>query len=117
MVLYEVLTISGESRVFLKTLGLQPYFHKEFDSCSCFLLIRMIDNALFSFLYSITVCSEGNIVNHISAKHKLTWCCLQCCMIGALNSLVTMQLIEGSNQMDYLLIVLDFHDYFPSKII
>jgi hypothetical protein len=26
------LTISGESRVFLITLGLQPYIHNEFDS-------------------------------------------------------------------------------------
>jgi hypothetical protein len=44
-------------------------------------------------------------VNHISTKQKLAWCCLQCCMIGASNSLVTMQLIEGSNQMDYLLVL------------
>jgi hypothetical protein len=29
-------------------------------------------------------------------------------MIGASNSIVTMQLIEGSNQMDYLLDLLDF---------
>jgi hypothetical protein len=89
-------------------------------------LIGLIDNILFSFLYLIPVCSEGNIVDHNSAKHKLTWCCLQCCMIGASkilvtihlmegkgsnrlqccmigasNSLVTMKLIEGSNQMDY----------------
>jgi hypothetical protein len=60
-------------------------------------------------------------VDHISAKHKLTWCCLQCCMIGASNSLVTMQLIEGSNQMDYLLalVLLDFHDcfHFPIQMI
>jgi hypothetical protein len=49
-------------------------------------------------LYLIPVCSEGNIVDHISAKHKLTWCCLPRCMIGASNSLITMQLIEGSNQ-------------------
>jgi hypothetical protein len=47
----------------------------------------------------------------------LTWCCLQCYMIGASNSLVTMQLIEGSNQMDYLLIFLDFHDSFPIQVI
>jgi hypothetical protein len=73
--------------------------------------------SLFSFLYSISVCSEDNIVDHISAKHKLTWCCLQCCMIGASNRLVTMQLIEGSNQMDYLLVLLDFHDCFPSQMI
>jgi hypothetical protein len=38
-------------------------------------------------------------------------------MIGASNRLVTMQLIEGSNQMDYHLVVLDFHDYFPSQMI
>jgi hypothetical protein len=47
----------------------------------------------------------------------LTWCCLQCCMIGASNSIVTMQLIEGSNQLDYLFIVVYFHDYFPSQMI
>jgi hypothetical protein len=38
-------------------------------------------------------------------------------MIGASNSLVIMQMIEGSNQMDYLLVILDFHDYFPSQMI
>jgi hypothetical protein len=38
-------------------------------------------------------------------------------MIGASNSLVTMQLIEGSNQMEYLLALIDFHDYFPSQMI
>jgi hypothetical protein len=32
MVPYKVLTISGESRVFQITLGLQPYIHKKFDS-------------------------------------------------------------------------------------
>jgi hypothetical protein len=31
-------------------------------------------------------------------------------MIGSSNSIKTMQLIEGSNQMDYLLVLLDFHD-------
>jgi hypothetical protein len=117
MVLYEVLTISGESRVFLITLGLQPDIHKgrNLTIVLVFFLIGLIDNVLFSFFYSIPVCSEGNIVDHISAKHKLTWCCLQCCMIGSSNSLVTMQLIEGSDQMDYLL--LDFHDCIPSQMI
>jgi hypothetical protein len=38
-------------------------------------------------------------------------------MIGASNSLVTMQLIEGSNQMDYLLVILEFHDCFSSQMI
>jgi hypothetical protein len=52
-------------------------------------MVGLIDNVLFSFLYLIPVCSEGNIVDHISAKHKLTWCCLQCCMIGASNNIVT----------------------------
>jgi hypothetical protein len=37
--------------------------------------------------------------------------------MGASNSLVTMELIEGSNQMDNLLVVLDFHDGFPSQMI
>jgi hypothetical protein len=84
-----------------------------------FFLIGLIYNVLFSFLYSIPVCSEGNIVDHISAKHKLTWCCLQCCMIGASNSLITMQLIGGINQMDYRLVLLDFHycSHFPSQMI
>jgi hypothetical protein len=61
--------------------------------------------------------SEGNIEDHIFAKHKLTLCCLQCCMVGASNSLESMQYIEGSNQMSYLLVLLDFHDYFPSQMI
>jgi hypothetical protein len=70
-------------------------------------------------LYLIPVCSEGNIVDHIFSKHKFTWCCLQYCMIGASNSIATMHLIEGSNQMDYLLILLDFHYcfHFPSQMI
>jgi hypothetical protein len=38
-------------------------------------------------------------------------------MIGASDSMVTMQLIEGSNPMDYLLVLLDFHDYFTSQMI
>jgi ABC-type transport system involved in cytochrome c biogenesis permease subunit len=82
-----------------------------------FFLVGLIDNALFSFLYSIPVCSEGNIVDHISAKYKLAWCCLHCCMIGASNSLVTMQLIEGSNQMNYILLVLDIDVYSSSQMI
>jgi hypothetical protein len=32
MVMYKMLTISGEFRVFLITLGVQPYIHEEFDS-------------------------------------------------------------------------------------
>jgi hypothetical protein len=36
---------------------------------------------------------------------------------SASNSLVVMQLIEGSNQMDDLLVLLDFHDCFPSQMI
>jgi hypothetical protein len=89
------------------------------NSTLVFFLIGLIDNVLSSLLYLIPVSSEGNIVDHISAKHKLTWCCLQCCMIGASNSLVTMQLIEGSNQMDYLVVLLDFDDcfHFPSQMI
>jgi hypothetical protein len=38
-------------------------------------------------------------------------------MTGASNSMVTMQLIEGINQMDYLLFLLDIHDCFPTQII
>jgi hypothetical protein len=80
-----------------------------------FFLIRIIDNVLFSFLYSIPVFSECNIVDHISAKNKLTWCCLQCCVIGASNSMEPMKLIEGSNQMYYLLVFLDFIIVFQVK--
>jgi hypothetical protein len=109
MVLYKVLTISGvvSTFIFISNLTLVLF------------LIGLIDNVLFSFFYLIPDCSEGNIVDQISAKHKLTRCCLQCCMIGAFNSLESMQLIEGSNQMDYLLVLLDFHDcsHFPSQII
>jgi hypothetical protein len=102
-----MLTISGEIRVFLIILGLQPHIHNDYDSLSLHLLIM----SCFSL--------NEIIVGHISAKHKLAWCCLQCCVICASNSIVTMQLIEGSNQMDYLLVLLDFHDcfYFPSKMI
>jgi hypothetical protein len=82
-----------------------------------FFLIGLISNVLFSFLYLIPIFSEGNTVDHISAKHKLAYCCLQCCMIGASNSLVTMHLIEGSNQMNYIFLLLDFHDCFPSQMI
>jgi hypothetical protein len=73
--------------------------------------------SFFFFFNPIPVCSEGNIVDHISAKHKFVQCCLQCFMIGAFNSYVSMKLIEGSNQMDYLLGVLYFHDFFPSQMI
>jgi hypothetical protein len=38
-------------------------------------------------------------------------------VICASKSMVTMQLIEGSNQMDYLLVLLYFHDYFPGQMI
>jgi hypothetical protein len=31
--------------------------------------------------------------------------------------LVAIQLIEENNQMDYLLVILDFHDYFSSQMI
>jgi hypothetical protein len=79
--------------------------------------MRLIYNDLFSFFYLIPIFSEGNIVNHISAKHKLAWCCLQYCAIVASNSLVTMQIIEGINQMDNLPALLDFHGCFPNKMI
>jgi hypothetical protein len=82
-----------------------------------FFLVGLIYNVLFSFVYFIPIFSEGNIVDHISAKYKLVWCCLQCCVIGASNSMVTIKLIEGSNQMDYLFDLLDFHDHFTSQMI
>jgi hypothetical protein len=69
------------------------------------------------FFFKVLFFSEWNIMDHISDKHKLVWCCPQCCVIGVSNSLVTMQLIEGSIQMEYLLSLLDLHNYFPSQII
>jgi hypothetical protein len=106
MALYKVLTIPGEFWMLVSNL----IFIR--NSTLVFFLIVIIDNVLSCFFYSILVCSEGNIVDHISSKHKLTWCCLQSCMIGASNSLVTMQLIEGSNQMKIIFFVLlDFHDF------
>jgi hypothetical protein len=45
-------------------------------------------------------------MNPISAKHKLVWLCMQCCMIGDSNNLVTMKLVEGSNHIDYILFLL-----------
>jgi hypothetical protein len=72
-----------------------------------FVLIGTIDNVLFSFLHLIQIRSEVKIVNYICAKHKLECCCLQCFVIGASNSLVNRQLIEGSNQMEYFLVLLD----------
>jgi hypothetical protein len=43
--------------------------------------------------------------------------CLQSFVISVSNSLVIMQVIEESNQMNYILVVLDSHDYFPSQMI
>jgi hypothetical protein len=69
-------------------------------------------------LYAILVCSEGNIVNHIcQTQLGVLWCWLQYCVISTSNGMETMQLIEGSNNVDYLLILLEFHDYFPSQMI
>jgi hypothetical protein len=39
------------------------------DLTLVFFLIGLLDNVLFFVLYPIPVCSEGNIVNHIFAKH------------------------------------------------
>jgi hypothetical protein len=96
VVLYGVLTISGESRVFLITLVLQACIHKD---DLVFILIRFIDNILFSILDLIPGGSQGNILDHISAKNKLASYCLQCCVMGASNKLITMQLIKVKNQM------------------
>jgi hypothetical protein len=82
---------------------LKPSIHKEFGFCSCFLFDWNYSDVLFYLLYSIPVFSEGNIVDHISAKYKLAWCCLL--------------LIANANQMDYLRVFLDFHDCFPSQMI
>jgi hypothetical protein len=46
-----MLETSGESRVFLITLGLHSYIHKEFDYCSCLLLIGITDYVLASFMF------------------------------------------------------------------
>jgi hypothetical protein len=72
-----------------------------------FFLIGLIDNFLFSFLDLILACSEGNMLNHKSTKHKFegTSCYLQYCVIVASDSLITLQLIEGNYQMDYLLLL------------
>jgi hypothetical protein len=82
-----------------------------------FFLIGLIDNVRFQLLYMNQLDSEGNIVDHISAKRKSVCYYLQCCVIGTSNSLVTMQLIEGSNQTDYLFVILELHDYFPNQMI
>jgi hypothetical protein len=47
------------------------------------------------YLIPIDSKKDNNIVDHLSAKYKMAWCCLQCFVIGAYNSIVTMQLIEG----------------------
>jgi hypothetical protein len=91
-----------EFRVFLITLDPQPYIHRNPTLILVFILIGIIDNVLFLILHFVPVYSEGNIVNHIPAKHKLAWCCLQCCVIGASNSIVTMQFIGGIYIMDYI---------------
>jgi hypothetical protein len=67
-------------------------------------------------LYLIPICSEGDIVHYISAKHKLAWCFLQFCVLSVSNSCVTIQLIEGSNKIHYLLALLDFHDFFIFQV-
>jgi hypothetical protein len=54
-------------------------------------------------------------MDHISAKHKLAWCCPQYYVIDASNILVTIHLTEGSNKIDDLL--KDYHDYFPIQLI
>jgi hypothetical protein len=116
MVLYRLLTISGEFQIFLIRIDLQPYIHNEFDSRFLFDLLVI---SIFSFLYSILIRSEGNVVNYITAKHNLSgiWCYLHRCEIGASNNLLTMRLIEGSNQIDYLLDILVFHDCFQTQMI
>jgi hypothetical protein len=37
---------------------------------------------------------------------------MQNCVIGANNTFVSMKLIKQINQMNYLHVILDFHDYF-----
>jgi hypothetical protein len=69
----------------------------------------------FKCFLLIPLCSEDNIVDDISAKHKLAWCCLQCCVISASDILVNTQLIGGSNQMDDLLVFKSFMIIFQVK--
>jgi hypothetical protein len=75
MVLYKALTTSGESRVFLITLGIQPCVHKQLDSCFLFdwthlwcpIFYFVFDLSLiWIFLYSLQV----SIVDNISVFFK-----------------------------------------------
>jgi hypothetical protein len=61
---------SGELRVFPITLGLQTCIHKEFNFC--FFFVGLVNNVLFSLLNMIPIRFKGNIMKHVSAKHKLT---------------------------------------------
>jgi hypothetical protein len=74
-----------------------------------FFLIGIIDNVLV--FYSILIFYEGNILDHISAKNNFTWCCLKVCLISASDSHLTIHVIEGSHQKDYVFVALDFDDY------
>jgi hypothetical protein len=115
MVLYEMLTISGEFRVFLITLGLQPYIHKEFDSCFCFLFDwNYLQCPVFFFVFNTRLIWRQYCGSYLC--QNTSWHGVACSNVRS-NSVVTMQLIEGSNQMHYLLLLLDFHDCFPSQMI
>jgi hypothetical protein len=83
-----------------------------------FFWVVLADNVMFSLLFSIPAFVEGNIVYHISVTHKFAsnWCCQQWCVICASNSIITMKLIEVVNQMDHVLILLDFDDCFSFQI-
>jgi hypothetical protein len=95
--------------VFLSTLSLQP--HKLISKLflvHILFMTRLIDNVLFYFWIQSRFALKELLWIVFLDKHKLAWCCLQCCVIGASNSLVTLQLIEGSNQMDHLFLFLTF---------
>ena len=80
MALYKVLINSGEFRVLLITLGLQPYSYEEFNSY--FFFGGLVDYVLLSFLDSIPICFKCNIAS-MSLPNKLAGCCLQICVIVA----------------------------------
>jgi hypothetical protein len=118
MVLYKALIISREFRMFQITLGLQPYNHKKFDYCYCFIFSGL--TFIISFLFSLFDPSflwKQNCVSYpcqIQVGMVLPTLLYE---IGASNSLATRQFFKGSNHEDYLLVLLDFNSYFPRQMI
>jgi hypothetical protein len=69
IILCKVLIISGEIRMFLITLGLQPCVDKE--SNSYFDFVALIDDFQFSCLDLIPIHPEGNVLIQIYPDPKL----------------------------------------------